>query len=297
MARPSLRWLLAGAALAVARAAAAQAAPAPPPGYVLAWSEAFKSGDQPEPPDATVWAHELGAGGWGNHELEYYTDDLRNAFVQDGRLHIRARLADPRRPGGAGPTSARLISRPGLLAPYGYVEVRAKPPCGRGAWPAIWMLGERGTWPQQGEMDLMEWSGRYFREDEVQSALHAGAFYGARARTLRFERPKACGAFHRFQMLWTPSEIRFGVDDDPRRLKLAYARPAGAGRDAWPFDQPPRLILNVAVGGDLGGPVQAPTDGQFEMLVDYIRIYRPAGQPPSPSRLPQPATGAPFPAS
>lgn len=270
-------WL--GAVLALVLGFAARAAEAAPPGYALIWSEEFAGDPTPRAPDPRVWDFDLGDGGprlpgWGNNELEVYTSSARNVFVQDGLLHLRAILDDPDRSDGRGPTSARLKTRPGVLPVHGYVEVRANLPCGKGAWPAVWMMGEHGVWPARGEIDLAEWMGRYFGPDEVQVALHTQAFHAGEARTAKVAVKSACGAFHIYHLEWTADALRLGVDGDGRNAALVYRRPDRATGDTWPFDQPFQLILNVAVGGTLGGP-PAPSSGPgFEMLVDWVRVYR-----------------------
>ena len=241
----------------------------PPKGYALVWSQSFA---QQKRLDPTVWRHEIGNGppsnpGWGNGELEHYTADPANLFIEGGALHIRALLGEP-------PTSARIMTRPGQLPAYGYYEITARLPCGAGAWPAIWMLGEVGDWPARGEIDIVEWSARYFTHDEVQSALHAPAFHGGDALTARIPLEDACGKFHVYKLQWTRDIIRTAVDRDISSPQFEYRRPGNATHDTWPFDQPMQLILNVAVGGSLGGPLDGNTQS-YEMLVTDIRVYRP----------------------
>ena len=225
-----------------------------------------------------VWTHDIGTGvwGWGNGEAQYYTDSPRNVFVADGLLHIRAILNDPDRPDHPGPTSARLVTRPGVLPRFGNLEIRALLPCGHGAWPAIWMLGEAGPWPQRGEIDIAEWSGAHFSPDEIQHALHTAAFHGGEAKVARFPLKAACGAFHVFRLGWTASDIRLTVDGDLAHPRLLYRKPPGADDAHWPYDRPAQLLLNVAVGETLGG-VPDPGTQSFEMLIDYIRMGSPPG--------------------
>jgi beta-glucanase (GH16 family) len=259
---------------------AAAASPAPLlPGYALVWQDEFNAKGEGQSPDPGKWDCETGTGapetpGWGNNELQYYTGNARNVFVENGQLHIRAILADSQRPDRAGPTSGRLISKLGLLPVYGHYEIRAQLPCGRGSWPAIWMLGQRGEWPERGEIDLAEWSGRYDGVDELRSALHAADFHGGGARIGKATVPAACGGFHAYRLWWTASEIRVAVDGGFDDAHLVYRKPEDATAASWPFSQPFRLILNVAVGGDLGGEVEANEAGTFEMLVDYVRVFR-----------------------
>ena len=212
--------------------------------------------------------------GWPNHELQYYRP--RDARVRGGALTIEARREIPRAPdaGGQRYTSVKLVSRRALG--FGFYEIRAKLPCGRGIWPAIWMLPATGTWPQQGEIDIMEMVG--FDPNVVHATLHTGAFNhklgtqrGAETRVAT-----SCTAFHRYQLDWRPHSITIGVDDRAY-LRVADDRPGGVA--AWPFVRPYQLILNVAVGGDWGGK-QGVDDRAFPqaMTVDYVRHW--AGRSP-----------------
>ncbi len=263
---------LAGLALAILLGAFPVRA-APPAGAGLVWSENFDAPGQTAP-DPAVWSHDIGTGdwGWGNGEAQYYTDTPHNVFVADGMLHIRGVVNDGDRPDHPGPTSARLVTRAGVLPRYGAFEIRALLPCGHGAWPAIWMLGQDGPWPLRGEIDIAEWSGAYFSRDEIQHALHTQAFHGGQGKVARFPLKSACGAFHVFRLGWTATELRLAVDGDLADPRMVYVKPRNADARNWPYDQPAQLLLNVAIGGTLGGTPD-PGAKSFEMLVDYIRIY------------------------
>lgn len=244
----------------------------------LIWSEEFDSGRETIPVDEAVWRHEIGTGaptlpGWGNGERQYYTDSLANVFLRDGLLHIRAVLDDPRRPDGSGPTSARIMSRAGIAPQFGVFEIRAQIPCGKGAWPAIWMMGETGGWPERGEIDIAEWAGAFFSVDEMQMALHDRARHGADARVARFQIDQACGRFHVYQLQRTPTSLRISVDNDLSNPRLAHSADEGASAADWPFSQPFQLIFNVAIGGALGGDPDPSGPTEFEMLVDYVRVF------------------------
>lgn len=270
-------WAGGSAALWAAWVAPAAAAPAfgAPPGYRLVWADEF---DRDGLPDPTRWVHDtaLNRDGWHNHERQYYAGaDATNAVVRGGRLVITARRETPRTApdwGGQGYTSARLLTRGKADWTYGFFEVRAKMPCGRGTWPAIWMLGRDGDWPARGELDLMEHLGA--TPDRVSSAVHTAA--GSAGRSVWGVRPlpDACRRFHRYQMLWTADGVSFGVDGF---VHLHYPHLAGDAR-AWPFDAPQFLLLNLAIGGDLGGAVD---DRIFPvaMEVDYVRVYQAAAPP------------------
>lgn len=247
------------------------AAPSPRPAdHVLVWSDEF---DVDGPPDPKKWAHETSRNkvGWHNNELQYYAgprDD--NAVVRGGRLLITARRESPASApdwGGQRYTSARLITRGLAQWTYGFFEVRARMPCGAGTWPAIWTLGSGGAWPDDGELDIMEHVGQ--RPEQVSSAVHTRAGNAGRSVWGVAALPDACRQFHDYQMLWTAEGVTFGVDG---RMHLHYPN-LGLGRQAWPFDAPQFLLLNLAIGGDLGGPVD---DSVFPLTfeVDHVRVYQ-----------------------
>lgn len=249
----------------------------PPAGFVMTWQDEFESGPEPSAPAPDRWTYDLGNGppglpGWGNQELQSYTASLKNVFVAGGHLHIRAYLQDPAIKGG-GPSSARLVTRRGQLPAYGYYEIRALLPCGAGSWPAIWMLGQDGPWPARGEIDIAEWSARYFSPDHAQAALHMPAHYGAKPILGGVSLAKACGGFQTYGLTWTPDRITVGAAGLSEPY-LIYDRPKGAGRAEWPFDQPFQMILNLAIGGTLGGLVELKAGPPREMLVDYVRVYQ-----------------------
>ena len=246
----------------------------PPAGWQLVWSDEF---DVDGLPDARKWGNDTAFNkrGWFNHEAEYYSPPrAENAVVQGGRLLITARRESMTTApdwGGQKYTSARLFTRGLAEWTYGFFEIRARLPCGLGTWPAIWMLGSHGDWPANGELDIMEHIGRW--PGRVLSTIHTPAGSGAHGVGSAVTVPDSCGAFHRYQMRWTERDITFGVDGVNT---LTYPRldvgAAGAAR-AWPFDRPQFLLLNVAIGGDLGGPVD---DSIFPvtMEVDYVRVWQ-----------------------
>ena len=241
-----------------------------PVGHALVWSDEF---NRPGLPDPARWVHDTGRNkdGWYNNELQYYSGPRAdNAVVREGRLHITARKESLRQMpdwGGQAYSSARLITRGKAAWTYGFFEVRARMPCGKGTWPAIWTLGSGGRWPADGELDILEHRGS--RPDRIFSTVHTQAGSGGQGRGAEIDLPSVCGRFHDYQMLWTPQMVRFGVDGVEH---FRYLNP-GTGRDAWPFDAPQFLILNLAIGGDLGGPVD---DAIFPvtMEVDHVRVYQ-----------------------
>lgn len=258
-----------GFLLAALIALGGQAAP-PEPRYQLVWADEF---DRDGLPDPTKWSWDTHANktGWYNRELQYYAADrAENARVEDGLLIITARretLADRADYGGQRYTSARLITKGKAEWTYGMIEVRAKLPCGKGSWPAIWMLGATANWPDGGEIDIMEHVGQ--TPGDVFGTIHNRSTAGTYGNGGKIRVGDACTAFHDYQMVWTPDAISFAVDGK------AYHRyrNAGTGTAQWPFDQPQYLLLNLAIGGAMGGAVDDTIfPAQFE--IDHVRVYQ-----------------------
>lgn len=241
-----------------------------PAGYKLVWSDEF---DRDGLPDPGKWAHDTTRNkeGWHNNELQYYAGPrAANAVVRGGRLIITARkesMSSAADWGGQRYTSARLLTRGKADWTYGFFEVRAKMPCGKGTWPAIWTLGSKGAWPDDGELDIMEHQGHDPRR--VSSAVHMKAGHGGQGISGAARVADACSQFHNYQMHWTAEGVRFGIDGFAHmrypNLKLGPA--------AWPFDAAQFLLLNVAIGGDLGGAVDERIF-PVAMEVDYVRVYQ-----------------------
>lgn len=258
---------------ATAPAPLPQATPAAlgiPAGYALVWSDEFSTNGMPDP---AKWAYDTGMNkqGWHNRELQYYSGPrAENAEVRDGKLVITARKEQ--RPaaadwGGQGYTSSRMLTLGKAEWTYGYFEVRAKLPCGKGTWPAIWMLNSAVVWPAGGELDIAELVGR--EPTKVFSTVHTTSGSGGNGAGATTEVLDACTAFHTYQMHWTPQQARFGIDGKTHFIH----KNAGTGKAQWPFDTPQFLILNIAVGGDFGGAVD---DSIFpvRMEVDYVRVFQ-----------------------
>ena len=249
----------------------------------LVWSEEFNT-PAGTAPNAAVWGRDLGDGtlngipGWGNAELEYYTPGTANAATDGaGNLAITARQADGSIMCYYGPceyTSARLLTKNRFEIAYGRLEARVKVPRGSGLWPAFWMLGtdiDRAGWPQAGEIDVMEHVGRV--PNEVFGTLHGPGYSGGQSYggAYNLGTPVA-DAFHVFAIDWQPDRIAWFVDG----VKYFEASPSDAylqGR-AWVFNHPFFLLLNLAVGGNFGGPVGPETLFPQSLLVDYIRLYQ-----------------------
>jgi beta-glucanase (GH16 family) len=275
-----LRALLLMTALSASPGTVAQGTAEPdhaPAGYGKVFGDEFDAAAI----DASKWAFDThrNATGWYNQEKQYYAAGRpHNARVENGRLVIEARsetLDKTAFPdwGGQRFTSARLFTKGKASWTHGFYEIRAKLPCGRGTWPAIWMLPEdpAAKWPDGGEIDIMEHVG--FEPGVIHQTLITRAFnYNSGAeQTKAFALPDACTAFHRYQLLWTDKFIVTGVDDEPKFM----LKNVKGGRDRWPFDRPMHLLLNIAVGGTWGG--QKGIDAAAfpaRMEVDYVRVYQ-----------------------
>lgn len=280
-------------------AAEPPAAKAPKPAkseWKLVWSDEFNGTEI----DRTKWDFETGngfrtdngqwVGGWGNNELEYYTDRPENAYVADGALHIRAVKETYK---GCQYTSARLRTRKSdktalFNKAYGRFEFRAKLPTGKGVWPAIWLLPQDekyGGWAASGEIDIMEARGQ--EPDKVLGTLHYGSKWPGNAHTGKdyiLPDKGTIADFHVYALEWEPGEIRWYVDDQLYQTQNFWwsssdakgAKPANeSDLNPWPapFDQPYFMILNVAVGGQFLGNPDRSTTFPAEMVVDYVRIY------------------------
>lgn len=260
------------AALPCAAQAGTPDSPDVPAGYRLVWSDEFDADGLPDP---RRWSFDTSRNkeGWHNAEAQYYSAAGRgNAQVRNGQLVITARKEQPRDApdwGGQGYTSARLHTRGKGEWTYGFFEVRARLPCGRGTWPAIWMLSTGDRWPDDGELDIMEHVGRW--PGKVLGTVHTAAGSGGHAVGGAQPVPDACTSFHRYQMHWTADDVMFAVDGF---VHLRYPRLAHAPA-AWPFDRPQYLILNLALGGHLGGDIDdAILPARYE--IDYVRVYQAA---------------------
>ena len=247
-----------------------------PAGFNLVWSDEFTALGLP---DSSKWAYDTyrNRDGWFNGELQYYANArLQNSSMANGVLSITAikeRLSSAADFGNQNYTSARLITQGKFSFTYGFVEVRAKLPCGLGTWPAIWTLGmPANSWPAHGEMDIMEQKGFAAADkSSVLGTLHMPAHFAGGGLSESKALPDACTAFHKYQLNWSTSQIQIGVDGV---VYNTYAKPPGADASTWPFDAPQFILLNLAMGGSLGGPVPAgfATDS---LQVDYVRVYQP----------------------
>jgi beta-glucanase (GH16 family) len=235
---------------------------------VLVWFDEFETAGLP---DTSKWNYDVGGHGWGNNELQYYTKaNLNNARVENGMLVIEARKETI---GTNFYSSARLITKGKGDWKYGKVEVKAKLPKGVGTWPAIWMLASTTTlkWPDDGEIDMMEHVGH--NPGFIHFSIHTKKYNHiiGTQKTDTMYIPDAMEAFHVYAMQWNEQRMQWFVDG-----KQVYeVMNDGTGKEAWPFNQPFHLLLNIAVGGNWGG--QKGVDETIfpqQMLIDYVRVYQ-----------------------
>lgn len=227
----------------------------------LIFAEEFNT---PGAPDPGRWGFEIGNNnGWGNNELEYYTNRTDNATVANGNLKITLKKEDLN---GFGYTSARLISKGKFSFKYGRIEIKAKLPIGGGTWPAVWAMGDNISsvaWPACGEIDIMEHVGN--RQNTIFSTLHYPNHSGGNGVSNTTVIANASTEYHLYTMDWTATKLEFAVDG-----KVFHTV---ANDPSLPFNQNFFLILNVAMGGNFGGAVD-PAFTSSSMEIDYIRIYK-----------------------
>jgi beta-glucanase (GH16 family) len=243
--------------------------------YELIWSDEFDGTEI----DGSKWSYDLGDGcdlgicGWGNNELEYYTDRPENAYLENGNLVIKARKELPLYLNQYQYTSSRLVTKNKGDFRYGRVDVKARLPIGQGLWPAIWMLPTDeayGGWPRSGEIDLMENIGS--EPDRIFGTIHYGHDYWrfTSEGITKEEGPNFTEDFHVYTLLWNEDCLMMMVDGEK------YAGPYSRSTTlptTWPFDQNFHLLLNVAVGGNLPGNPTPATQFPQTMEVDYVRVF------------------------
>jgi beta-glucanase (GH16 family) len=270
--------LLLACNLAAAQAAILQPASSD---WTLVWSDEF-NGPNGSAVDKAKWVSEAGGNGWGNHELEFYTSRIRNAYQEDGNLVIR--VLKEKYAGQHGVTrnytSARLKTQGKFTQAYGRFEARIKIPRGQGIWPAFWMLGDdidEVGWPTSGEIDIMENIGK--EPTVIHGTIHGPGYLGRKGIGTPYSLPDGkpfADAFHIFAVEWEPHAIRFYVDDHLYATRTPADLPP---RTKWVYDHPFFLLLNVAVGGSWPGNPDASTSFPQIMLVDYVRVYRHGSSP------------------
>jgi beta-glucanase (GH16 family) len=230
----------------------------------LVWSDEFAG------PNINLnnWTYDIGGGGWGNNEYEYYTDRPENSRIENGMLVIEARAERLR---SRNYTSARLKTQGLQTFTYGRVEARIQVPYGQGIWPAFWMLGSDITtlgWPNSGEIDIMEHIGR--EPYNVYGTVHGPNYSGANGvgNFITLSQP-VTNSFHIVAIEWTPTEIRWYLDGVQYHSVTPNTVPG-----TWVFNHDFFIILNLAVGGYWPGYPDATTVFPQRMTVDYVRVYQ-----------------------
>ncbi len=243
----------------------------PPPPWALTISNEF-DGAEGTAPDPAIWTYDVGGDGWGNQQLEFNTDRPENVSL-DGEGHLRIVAREESFMGNAY-TSGRIKTKGLFEQEHGRFEASIKLPGGQGLWPAFWMLGaniDEVPWPGCGEIDIMEFQGQ--RPARVFGTLHGPDYSGGESIGADFELPEGetfVDDFHVFAVEWDPGQIKFFVDDEV--YNVIRSSPVSAQGD-WVFNNEFFLLLNLAVGGTLGGPVGPDTVFPAEMLVDYVRVF------------------------
>jgi beta-glucanase (GH16 family) len=244
-------------------------------GYELVWSEEFN--DTTSTVNAANWNFEVGGNGWGNQELEYYTDRPENARVENGNLVIEAKKETYSLNGVTkNYTSARLTTKTKANTLYGKVEARISLPKGQGTWPAFWMMPEvtsfYGAWPRSGEIDIMEHIGS--DPKMISYAVHTKDKNGTLGNNWSYKiyPDNIENTFHTYAIEWDTDFINFNFDGV---TQVTLWRNLTGTWTSWPFDKNFYVILNLAIGGKMGGAVQDTIFNQpVKMLVDYVRIYK-----------------------
>ena len=237
--------------------------------WELVWSDEF---DYEGEPDPDKWGYDVGGSGWGNNELQYYTEG-DNATVKDGCLVIEARKETV---GSRDYTSARLVTREKGDWLYCKVEICAKLPSGLGTWPAAWMLPtdwEYGQWPASGEIDIMEHVG--YDQDVIVQSVHNQKFNGGQSKGVSYHVDGVSEDFHVYSLEWLPDKLIFSMDGMERYTYDQSKFSKTPGYEYWPFDKRMHILLNLAFGGNWGG-AQGTDDSYFpvEYYIDYVRVYQ-----------------------
>lgn len=242
-------------------------------GWEIVWYDEFDSSSL----DMNKWSYEVGGHGFGNNELQFYTNDTSNVFTKEGVLHIRAKFEAA---GIGESTNLRNFSSARLRTlgkgdwKYVRIDVKAKLALGQGIWPAIWMLPTDwtyGNWPKSGEIDIMEHVGN--DEGTIHGSIHTETFNHMigtqKSKTKNFSDIK--NSFHIYSIDWSPDKINFLIDDI---MYFSFSNDNKNDYKTWPFNQRFHLLLNVAVGGNWPGSPDNTTVFPQDMKIDYVRVYK-----------------------
>jgi len=262
------KWLFATIVLAAGGLTYMSFLPAENKRMKLVWSDEFNYNGLP---DSNKWNYDIGGEGWGNNELQFYTNRRKeNARVEKGNLIIEARKENWE---NRGYTSARLITKGKGDWKYGRIEVKARIPSGLGTWPAIWMLGSTTPlkWPDDGEIDIMEHVG--YDQGKIHASIHCKKYNHVigTQKTASTQVPDCSTQFHVYTVEWNADSVKIGIDKN----EYFYFANERTGYEGWPFDNKLHLLLNIAVGGNWGG--QKGVDSTIwpkRMEIDYVRVYQ-----------------------
>lgn len=236
-------------------------------GWQLIWNDEFAGLEV----DTTKWTHEVNGNGGGNNELQYYTNSKANTYIKDDYLVIKAIKENYK---GKFYTSGRIRTMKKADWTYGRFDIRAKTPVQQGVWPAIWMLPTDyvyGSWPQSGEIDIMESIGS--KPTTLVGTLHYGQPWPKNklsGKDYLLTEGDLSTQFHVFSVEWEPNEIRWYMDD----ILYSTKTPKDVEPERWPFDQNFHMLLNLAIGGQWPGPPDETTTFPKYMFVDYVRVYK-----------------------
>ncbi len=245
--------------------------------YNLVWSDDFNRTSATDSlPDSSKWTYNTGTGdnGWGNSELQYYTDRPENVVLKDGKLHI---TAIEETYAGSGYTSGRILTKELYQTTYGRFEAKIKLPWGQGLWPAFWLLGvdDNGevNWPTTGEIDIMEYVGQ--EPTIVHGTIHGPGYSGGEGVTKSYSltNDRFDTGFHVFGIEWGENYINYYVDDVLYNQITPADLPEGK---KWVFNNDKEffIILNLAVGGSFVGAPNSETVFPQTMEVDYVKVYQ-----------------------
>ena len=230
----------------------------------LVWEENFNGKKLNE----KLWNFEIGDGcpeicGWGNNEKQIYTTN--NHQLKKGMLIIQAKKE------GEIYTSTRITTKAKKEFQYGRMEVRAKLPLGKGIWPAFWMLGSNSSsvgWPQCGEIDILEYVGK--EPHMVYTSLHTNDSHGNTINSKKTKIPTIEEGFHIYAIDWSKDKIEFFVDNN----SVYTFQPEVKNENTWPYNQPFYFIINMAIGGNFGGPAIDDAIFPQQFIIDYVKVYQ-----------------------